>query len=180
MKIPLNKSLSVSFCSKFSFKEHAYSGIVEHELVSIEAPVTMRDHRMVKLAFAPIQYDVDAGALRIASRVSIRLTFEGGDDVATLAKKSHLSSRAFDGFLGRATLNLGFSGSSNGRDAGWAYPDEGPIEFLIVTPQTFVSDLQPFVDWKTSCGYNVTVATTAVVRMELIPDRWCTASAWRA
>ena len=147
---------------RFSFKEAAYSGIVEHDLVSVEAPVTMRDHRMVKLAFAPIQYDVDAGTLHIASRVSIRLTFEGGDDVATLAKKGRLSNRAFDGFLGRATLNLGFSDSVNGRVAGWAYPDDAPIEFLIVTPQTFVSDLQPFVDWKTSCGYNVTVVTTAV------------------
>ncbi len=147
---------------RFSFKEAAYSGIVGHELVSVEAPVTMRDHRMVKLAFAPIQYDVDAGTLRVASRVSLRLTFEGGDDVATFARKDRLSSRAFDAFLGRATLNLGFSDPTDDRAAGWAYPDDAPIEFLIVTPPAFVADLEPFVDWKTSCGYNVTVATTAV------------------
>ncbi len=147
---------------RFSFKEDVYSGIVGHDLVSVEAPVTMRDHRMVKLAFAPIQYDVDAGILRVASRVSLRLTFEGGDEVATSARKARLSSRAFDAFLGRAALNLGFSDSADGRDAGWAYPGDAPIEFLIVTPPGFVSDLQPFVEWKTSCGYNVTVVTTAV------------------
>ncbi len=147
---------------RFSFKEDAYSGIVKHELVGVEAPVTMRDHRMVKLAFAPIHYDVEAGTLRIASRVSLRLTFEGGDVEATLAGKARLSSRAFDAFLGRATMNLGFSGSPGGRDAGWAYPNDGPIEFLIVTPPDFVANLEPFVEWKTSCGYNVTVATTDI------------------
>ena len=45
---------------------------------------------------------------------------------------------------------------------GWTYPDAAPVEFLIITPPQFVGDLAPFVEWKTSCGYNVTVATTDV------------------
>lgn len=145
---------------RFSFKEAAYSNSVRHDLVSVEEPVTMRDHRMVRLTFAPAHYDAVTGTLRVASRVSLQVAFEGGNDRATFAKKDRLASREFDAFLGSSTLNLGFSGSPDGRIAGWAYPDAAPIEFLIITPQNFVADLVPFVEWKTSCGFKVTVATT--------------------
>ena len=147
---------------RFSYKEGAYSGVVEHELVAVEAPVAMRDHRMVRMTFSPVEYDVEAGKLRVAKRVAVRLEFAGGDRVTTTAKRQRLSSRAYDAFIGRSTLNLSFFDAGNGRLGEWQYPNEAPIEFLIVTPPAYVGDLQPFVDWKTTCGYNVTVATTAV------------------
>ncbi len=145
---------------RFSFKEGAYAGVVEHELVGVESPVTMRDHRMVRLTFSPVEYDVEAGILRVATRVAVHLEFVGGDSPATMAKRQRLSSRSFDAFIGRSTLNLTFANPDDSRLGEWQYPDDAPVEFLIVTPPAFVTDLQPFVDWKTTCGFNVTVATT--------------------
>ncbi len=145
---------------RFSFKEEAYSGVVEHELIAVESPVIMRDHRLVRLTFSPFEYDVEAGSLRVATRVVVRLEFVGGDSEATMARRRRLSSRAFDAFIGRSTLNLAFADLTQGRVGEWQYPNDAPIEFLIVTPPTFVNDLAPFVEWKTSCGFNVTVATT--------------------
>ncbi len=65
---------------RFSFKDGSYRGIVGHDMATIDAPVTMRDHRMVKLTFSPIKYDADSGSLQVASRVNLRLKFDGGED----------------------------------------------------------------------------------------------------
>ncbi len=146
---------------RFSFKNDAYRGVVSHDLIALEKAVTMRDHRLVRLSFSPVEYDVAAGILKIAKRVGVRLSFVGGNAAATMAKRQRLSSRAFDAFVGRSALNLGFSSSDGNRAGEWQYPSDAPINFLIITPPAFVAGLQPFVDWKTTCGYNVTVVTTA-------------------
>ena len=147
---------------RFSYKDAEYSGTAAHELIGVEAPVTMRDHRLVRLTFSPVVYDADAGTLRVAARVSVRLEFVGGNLRATESRRNRLSSRAFDAFIGRHTLNLNFFDANGPRDAQWQYPSDAPIPFLIITPPQFVADLQPFVDWKTTCGYDVSVVTTDV------------------
>ncbi|MDP8232224.1 MAG: C25 family cysteine peptidase [Candidatus Zophobacter franzmannii] len=38
-----------------------------------------------------------------------------------------------------------------------------PLGYIIVTPNNFVSTLQPFIDWKTEQGFHVTVATTEAI-----------------
>jgi hypothetical protein len=162
---PVQKPLPKCDCEearnwKFSFKEAAYAGVVKHELVGVEAPVRMRDHRMVRLTFSPVEYDAQAGSLRVATRVRVGLKFVGGDLDATMARRQRLSSRAFDAFIGRSTLNLTFADPGGSRLGEWQYPDNAPVEFLIITPPAFVGDLAPFVAWKTTCGFKVTVATT--------------------
>jgi hypothetical protein len=142
---------------RFSFKESAYHGWVQAPVLSQDGPYTFRDHRVVRVTVAPVRYDADNGILEVATRIRLRLEFTGGDTRATSERKQRLSSSAFDGFLAGKVLNLNFSDQ---RAAGWHYPTAAPVEFLIITPPQFVADLQPFVDWKTSCGFHVTVATT--------------------
>ena len=98
-----------------------------------------------------------AGAIEIATRLRVTVTITGGDEEATAAVKQRLSSRHYDTFLRNVAVNLNFTEAG-----GWAYPDSAPVEFLIVTPPQFVADLAPFVEWKTSTGYNVSVVTTDV------------------
>ncbi len=141
----------------FAFKEAAYHGWVQVPVISRDGPYTFRDHRVVRVTVAPVRYDADHGVLEVATRIRVRLEFIGGNSRATRERKERLSSRAFDTFLAGKVLNLNFSDQ---RAAGWHYPADAPVEFLIITPPQFVSDLQPFVDWKTSCGFHVTVATT--------------------
>jgi hypothetical protein len=142
----------------FSYKPAAYRGTVRHELATVTGPVTFRDHRMVLLTVAPVRYDADRGRIEVASRARIAIRFDGGDLAATAARKQRLASRHFDAFLGSATVNLNLGLES----ANWSYPDDAPVEFLIITPPQFVAELAPFVEWKMSCGYHVTVVTTDV------------------
>lgn len=140
----------------FSFQPKAYQGVVERQPV-ITGPSTLRDHRMMMVDVSPARYDVAAGGIEIATRLRVTVTITGGDDEATAAIKQRLSSRHYDAFLRNVAVNLNFTEAG-----GWAYPDTAPVEFLIVTPPQFVADLAPFVEWKTSTGYNVSVVTTDV------------------
>ncbi len=142
---------------RFSFEPKAYSGVVDRGRPTLTGPFGFRDHRMLLLSAAPATYDVAAGTVEIATRMRVTVDIEGGDAEATAAVKSRLASRHYDAFLAGAAVNLNFTEAG-----GWAYPDSAPVEFLIITPPQFVTDLQPFVDWKTSTGYDVTVATTDV------------------
>jgi hypothetical protein len=111
------------------------------------------------LTYAPVVYDVAVGRLEITQRARVTVTFEGGDPDRTMARKARLASRHFDSFINPATINPGLE-THDTKSANWAYPDDAPVEFLIITPPGFVADLAPFIEWKTSTGYHVTVATT--------------------
>ncbi len=143
---------------RFSYKEESYNGRVEQPAGAVRGPYTFRDHQIMVLTLSPVSYDADRAQLEIVQRARVTVRFEGGDVAATVAAKERLASRHFDAFLGSATLNMNL----NLEAANWSYPDDAPVEFLIITPPQFVDDLQPFVDWKTSCGFNVTVTTTDV------------------
>ncbi|HOC41783.1 MAG TPA: C25 family cysteine peptidase [Thermoanaerobaculales bacterium] len=142
---------------RFSYSPEAYRGTIAHP-TALTGPFTFRDHRMMLLALAPVRYDVDRGRLEVTTRAQVSLRFTGGDLAATVDRKERLASRHYDAFLGKATVNL----NMNLEGANWAYPDDAPVEFLIITPPQFVTALEPFVEWKTSCGYHVTVTTTDV------------------
>ncbi len=144
---------------RFSFSEEAYRGEVGHDLVALRGPFGIRDHRVVMLTLSPVTYYPDRGELEVVTRVQVTVRFKGGDISRTEGIKDRLASRHFDDFLTGHALNLNLDSA---KAAGWSYPDDGPVEFLIVTPPQFETALQPFVDWKTSCGFNVTVATTSV------------------
>jgi len=142
---------------RFSYSPETYRGTIEHP-AALTGPFTFRDHRMMLLTLAPVAYDADRGTLEVTTRAQVSVRFSGGDLAATVARKERLASRHFDAFLGAATVNL----DMNLEAANWAYPDDAPVEFLIITPPQFVTALAPFVEWKTSCGYHVSIATTDV------------------
>ncbi len=141
---------------RFSHKPEAYRGTFEHPTNSLRGPFTFRDHRVMLLTLSPVTYDVESARLEVIQRARVTVRFTGGDVARTIARKERLGSRHFDAFLGEATVNL----NMDLRAANWSYPDDAPVQFLIITPPQFVADLAPFVEWKTSTGFNVTVATT--------------------
>lgn len=145
---------------RFSHDPKAYLGVVERETASLRGPFSMRDHSLMQLTVSPVRYDAVAGTLEVARRIRVRVDFSGGDVAATAARKQRLASRHFDAILDRGTVNLNFGGEA----AGWHYPADAPVEFLVVAPNdaAMLTALEPFVAWKTSTGFNVRVVTTAV------------------
>jgi hypothetical protein len=142
---------------RFSYSTKAYQGVVDYGQPTFDGPFGLRDHRMLLVTTSPATYDVAAGTVEIATRTRVTVEISGGDAAATATVKNRLSSRHYDAFLGGAAINLNLTEAG-----GWAYPDDAPVEFLIITPPQFVADLAPFVEWKTSTGYEVSVETTDV------------------
>ena len=142
---------------KFSFDPKAYQGRISHAVPRLAGPFGLRDHRMMLVTASPVTYDPAAGTIEIATRMRVTVTISGGDLAATTRAKERLSSRHYDAFLSTGAVNLNLTEAG-----GWAYPDSAPVEFLIITPPQFVADLEPFVEWKTSTGYDVSVVTTDV------------------
>jgi hypothetical protein len=142
---------------QFSFESKAYVGTVDRSRPTMAGPFGFRDHQMMLLTTSPVTYDVAAGTVEFATRMRVAIEISGGDPVATAAVKNRLSSRHYDAFLKGSVVNLNMTDAG-----GWTYPDAAPVEFLIITPPLFVADLAPFVEWKTSTGYNVSVVTTDV------------------
>ena len=102
------------------------------------------------LTVSPASVDHVAGTVEIATRIRVTIEISGGDLAATDRIRRRLSSRHYDAFLADAAVNLNLTDAG-----GWTYPDSAPVEFLIITPPQFVADLAPFVEWKTTTGYNV-------------------------
>ena len=142
---------------QFSYESKAYAGTVDRGRPTMAGPFGFRDHQMLLLTTSPVTYDVAAGTVEFATRLRVTVEISGGDTEATEAVKNRLSSRHYDAFLNAAVVNLNMTNAG-----GWAYPDAAPVEFLIITPPQFVVDLAPFVEWKTSTGYHVSVVTTDV------------------
>lgn len=142
---------------RFSYDAAAYEQASTQSAL-IDGSGRMRDHELVRVELDPVGYEPATGRLEVASRLRATVELAGGDLGATLAARARLASRRFDAILANHTVNLArIPGYGE-----WQYPNDAPIEMVIVTPTNLAADLTPFVEWKTSCGYHVTVATTDV------------------
>ena len=140
---------------RFSYEPKAYQSRLDRGQPELTGPFNFRDHNMMMVTVSPASYDAAAGIVEFATRLRISVEITGGNAMATADAKNRLSSRHFDAFLSGVALNVNFTEAG-----GWAYPDSAPVEFLIITPPQLEADLAPFVEWKTSTGYNVSVVTT--------------------
>ncbi len=123
-----------------------------------DAPVSvtelgyMRGERLFALDFVPVRYNPATGQAEVIYQAEVEVRFTGADHAATEELKARTYSPAFEGMFQRTLLNPSPQRASLNRY---------PMSYLIITPENFVSALQPFVEWKTREGFNVIVATTA-------------------
>jgi hypothetical protein len=112
----------------------------------------MRGVRMFAVDFVPVRYNAALAQMEVISRADVSVRFIGSDHAATQALLERTYSPAFNGMYEQMLLNP---------EPVRATLNRYPMSYLIITPENFVSALQPFVEWKTREGYNVIVATTA-------------------
>ena len=123
-----------------------------------DAPVSvtelgyMRGERLFALDFVPVRYNPATGQAEVIYQAEVEVRFTGADHAATEELKARTYSPAFESMFQRTLLNPSTQRASLNRY---------PMSYLIITPESFVSALQPFVEWKTREGFNVIVATTA-------------------
>jgi hypothetical protein len=133
---------------------YAQAGLAPESLVRLQEMGELRGHRLLLVEVSPVAYDPVAGTFLCHERVDVRIGMAGADVANTEATNERYASPAFDALLGQATVNHdSFLGGP--RDLPTL-----PAGLLIITTDSFVSALEPFVDWKTLKGYHPTVVTT--------------------
>ena len=124
------------------------------ELPAVILPAyTMRAHTLQPIQIYPVQYLPSSGELLLVQQIRIQVILD-----STGSPKSdfnpRLSNPEFDTLVNKSVLN---PPQSFIPVADLAF--EIGSGYLIITPDTFISALQPLVDLKTYEGYQVTVAS---------------------
>ncbi len=110
----------------------------------------MRGERLFALDFVPINYNPASKSLDIVLSTELELSFVGANHAATAELKAKTYSPAFEGAFASTIWNHQPYRTSLLRH---------PMGYVIILPANFVAPMQPFIDWKTREGYNVTIAT---------------------
>ncbi|MDD3103297.1 MAG: C25 family cysteine peptidase [Candidatus Cloacimonetes bacterium] len=118
--------------------------------IQIEELGMLRGERLFALDFTPVNYNPASKSLDIVLSAELEISFVGADHAATAELKARTYSPAFEGALASTVWNHQAT-----RTSLLHYP----IGYVIILPANFQAAMQPFVDWKTREGYNVTLAT---------------------
>jgi hypothetical protein len=118
--------------------------------VKIEELGMLRGERLFALDYIPANYNPQSKSLDVVTSTDVEIIFAGADHAATSNLKAKTSSPAFSSALASTVWNY-----QDTRTSMMRYP----VGYEIITPQSFIPALQPFIDWKTIEGYNVTVTT---------------------
>ncbi len=110
----------------------------------------LRGERLFALDYVPMNYNPAEKSLDIVLTTQVDIDFVGADHRATRELKAKTLSPAFSSALASTVWNYEAPRTSLVRY---------PTGYVIISPSSFLTALQPFIDWKTREGYDVTVAT---------------------
>ena len=124
---------------------------------SIEVQGTLRGIRVGSLVINPVSYNPTSNTLRVFNDIEVVVSFDGADRAETERMLLSTYSPYFD---------IVYKQMFNYRQIMDVYDDHPdlmayPTHMIVVTPQDYVSALQPWINWKIQKGIDVNVVTTA-------------------
>ena len=144
---------------QFVYNEEAYQtrGLATAPEASIEVQGTMRGIRIGSLVINPVSYNAQSNTIRVFNDIEVEITFEGADIAETERMLVSTYSPYFD---------IVYKQMFNYRQIMDVYDDHPdlmayPVHMIVITPENYVSTLQPWLDWKIQKGFDVQVHTTA-------------------
>ncbi len=124
---------------------------------TIEVQGTMRGIRIGSLVINPVSYNPGANTLRVFNDIEVEVSFEGADIAETERMLLSTYSPYFD---------IVYKQMFNYRQIMDVYDDHPdlmayPVHMIVITPENYISALQPWINWKIQKGFDVNVVTTA-------------------
>ena len=124
---------------------------------SIEVQGTMRGIRIGSLVINPVSYNAATNTLRVFNDIEVEVSFEDADQAETERMLLNTYSPYFD---------IVYQQMFNYRQIMDVYDDHPdlmayPVHMIVVTPENYISTLQPWLNWKIQKGFDVNVVTTA-------------------
>ena len=125
-------------------------GRTSHAALQVSELGMLRGERLFALDFVPVNYDHNTQSIEVVHQIEAEISYIGANHSASNELKAKTFSPAFETVYQSTIWNY-----ESSRDMVLRHP----IGYVVITPQNFLSAMQPFIDWKTREGYNVTVAT---------------------
>lgn len=137
--------------------EYSENDFFPASLASLREPYILRDLRGQTVLVHPFRYNPVTKTLRVYSEITVKVFQSGTDETNAIQRTSFPASvdKEFANIYESHFLNKGFSVNYT------PLADFGKM--LIICHAAYMSDMQPFVDWKIRTGMQVTMvsATTA-------------------
>jgi gingipain R len=130
-------------------KEYSQNTFYPGNLAAVSAPFIFRSTRGATVSFYPYQYNPVTKTLRVYKNISAKIitsTEETG--LNELKTRSNETSSDFQEMYKNLYINAAVTNP---------VVDKG--DMLIITPASYVTTIQPFVNWKIEKGIKTTVAT---------------------
>jgi len=118
-----------------------YSDYPEKQFV-LDEPQLLRDFRIIRFQFFPVQYFPQKGEIQITRSVVLNIEKSGGSGKNERVFPREHISQAFEHIYKKSILN--FPESSR-------FVSDSVL-YLIITPDTYYNDMLPFVEWKEKEG----------------------------
>ena len=124
---------------------------------TIEVQGTMRGIRIGSLVINPVSYNPTSNTLRVFNNIEVEVSFDGADFAETERMLLNTYSPYFD---------IVYKQMFNYRQILDVYTDHPdlmayPVHMIVITPENYISALQPWINWKIHKGFDVNVETTA-------------------
>lgn len=135
-------------------KEYTENAFYPGKLASIGDPFILRSTRGITVTYFPYQYNPVTKKLRIYKNITARvITSENEEGINEI----NFNRDEFNSDYESVYQNLYLNRKNNTRAVAHPVRDRG--EMLIITPTTYTTTIQPFVNWKIEKGIKTTVAT---------------------
>ena len=123
---------------------------------TIEVQGTMRGIRIGSLLINPVSYNPAANTLRVFNDIEVEVSFDGADRAETERMLLSTYSPYFD---------IVYKQMFNYRQILDVYTDHPdlmayPVHMIVITPEDYITALQPWINWKIQKGFDVNVVTT--------------------
>ncbi len=123
---------------------------------TIEMQGTMRGIRIGSLLINPVSYNPAANTLRVFNDIEVEVSFDGADRAETERMLLSTYSPYFD---------IVYKQMFNYRQILDVYTDHPdlmayPVHMIVITPEDYITALQPWINWKIQKGFDVNVVTT--------------------
>ncbi len=116
----------------------------------------IRGHRIALLEIYPVSYNPAKNIIRVAKDIQVEIKWTGANWGATYAKLNRYYSPIYEKRLENIIVNYDYYKST--------YKNLSlPINYLIITPDSWNDAITPFAEWKRQKGYSVKVALLSEV-----------------
>lgn len=144
---------------EFAYNADAYQtrSLATVPQANIELEGTMRGIRIGSLLINPLSYNAATNTLRVFNDIEVEINFDGADYAETERMLVNTYSPYFD---------VVYKQMFNYRQINDVYTDHPdlmayPVHMIVVTPQNYLSALEPWTNWKIQKGFDVNVVTTS-------------------